>query len=140
MHLDKRSAIAFGKREEIFPKGYYLYVGSAFHQSGLLPRIRRHLGSVKKRHWHIDFLLDHVSVERVLYAAPEQSIEHIAAEKLNVFPALRVVVGRFGSSDCKCPSHLLYSKEKINIPKLKSYLKKQTGHSFYDLKDNYLWK
>nr|MDO8118403.1 DUF123 domain-containing protein [Candidatus Sigynarchaeota archaeon] len=43
-----------------FP-GQYAYVGSAL--GGLHPRLRRHLSSNKKMHWHVDFFLQHAAVD-----------------------------------------------------------------------------
>ena len=51
-----------------FSAGCYAYVGSAMN--GLYQRINRHLRKEKKRHWHIDYLLEEEPV--------------VAGERLNV--------------------------------------------------------
>ena len=87
-----------------FPKGYYTYTGSA--KRGLKARLHRHLHGAETKHWHIDYLRPYV---RVLgwqcYAQntlPECRLNGLLAEWG------KVIVARFGSSDCRCPSHLLH--------------------------------
>ena len=63
-----------------FPPGFYLYAGSA--RGGLGPRLRRHLLRKKPFRWHIDYLRQEARV--------------------------REVVKGFGSSDCRCSSHLVH--------------------------------
>ena len=41
--------------DKSFQKGLYVYVGSA--QNNLEKRVKRHLRKVKRRFWHIDYLL-----------------------------------------------------------------------------------
>jgi Uri superfamily endonuclease len=86
-----------------FEKGLYAYVGSA--QNNLQKRVRRHLGREKKKFWHIDFLLDnlHVKVLQVFYRNVERFEECIIAKELG---KEGVAVPDFGSSDCRCKSHL----------------------------------
>ena len=86
-----------------FSAGFYAYVGSALN--GLEGRIERHLRMDKKVHWHIDYLLEVASVEEVIYAETEERVECEMAENLVNFD----IVNRFGSSDCRCKSHLFFS-------------------------------
>jgi Uri superfamily endonuclease len=92
-----------------FAKGLYAYVGSA--QNGLKRRVERHFKKNKRKFWHIDYLLDDedVKIFEVFYKEAGKMEECKVAEKVShkSFP-----MGGFGSSDCKCPSHLF---------KLKSY-------------------
>jgi Uri superfamily endonuclease len=86
-----------------FERGSYAYVGSA--QKGLEKRIWRHLGRIKRKFWHIDYLLDDDNVEvlKVFYKHAGKSEECKIANKI----AERCVPTKgFGSSDCKCKSHL----------------------------------
>jgi Uri superfamily endonuclease len=87
-----------------FEKGWYAYVGSA--QKGLEKRILRHLGRIKQKFWHIDYLLDdddNVKVLKVFYKNVGKAEECKVANKI----AERGVSTRgFGSSDCQCKSHL----------------------------------
>jgi Uri superfamily endonuclease len=85
-----------------FEKGLYAYVGSA--QKGLEKRIRRHLRRAKRKFWHIDYLLDDdVEVLKVLYENAGKSEECKVANKIG---ERGVSTKGFGSSDCKCQSHL----------------------------------
>jgi Uri superfamily endonuclease len=90
-----------------FAKGLYAYVGSA--QNGLERRIERHFRKDKPKFWHIDYLLDDESAKvlEVFHKEAEKTEECKVAEKISKkgFP-----VDRFGSSDCRCPSHLFNLK------------------------------
>jgi Uri superfamily endonuclease len=90
-------------REMEFDEGLYVYVGSA--QTSLESRIARHLGKVKRRFWHIDYLLDSkgVSVVKVFQKKGPRSEECKLAEE---FGRIGQAIRGFGSSDCKCQSHL----------------------------------
>lgn len=96
---------ALGKIE--FSSGSYYYIGSALN--GLKNRIRRHLLKRKKRHWHIDYLLAHAEIEKI-YIAPGNSKKNECetAEQFSKREHFQPVP-RFGSSDCRCPSHLYYN-------------------------------
>ncbi|MCW4037384.1 MAG: DUF123 domain-containing protein, partial [Candidatus Bathyarchaeota archaeon] len=49
-----------------FPEGHYTYTGSALGERSttLRNRVRRHLTRGKRKHWHIDYLLE-ADVSRV---------------------------------------------------------------------------
>ena len=87
-----------------FPAGLYLYCGSALN--GLEARIRRHLRRDKKHHWHIDYLAAVAPVVEVWWVVDEERWECRWAEAITGQGGLVVAKG-FGSSDCRCPSHLL---------------------------------
>ncbi len=93
-----------GKTE--FVSGAYVYVGSAMNS--LPGRISRHLGRVKKKHWHIDYLLDSVDVQPlgVGWKPTSQRIECWVSRRIRS-KASTSVTG-FGCSDCDCVSHLHY--------------------------------
>ena len=48
-----------------FNRGYYAYVGSAMN--GIDARVGRHMRQDKKKHWHIDYLLERGTVIRAWY-------------------------------------------------------------------------
>lgn len=110
--LEKDKKIQIGKLGKIhFKCGFYIYVGSALN--GLEKRINRHLKKTKKKHWHIDYLLDFAEVIDVLYKESETKIECEISSILD--KQLDSVFG-FGCSDCRCNSHLFYgSYEKIRL-------------------------
>jgi Uri superfamily endonuclease len=88
-----------------FKKGFYAYVGSAMN--GLSGRIMRHLRKDKKLHWHIDYLLRKARI-RAVHIRPSGKKEECAlAQK---FASRFTGIVGFGCSDCKCASHLFYSK------------------------------
>ena len=48
---------------------------------------------------------------RVLWLAPDTHLECAWAQYLLARPDLRVIVPRFGASDCNCTTHLVYAGE-----------------------------
>jgi len=88
-----------------FPRGYYVYVGSALN--GLDARIARHARLTNKRKfWHIDYFRAHAQLIRVLRVESRERLECAVARELSNLPDGRVVVPRFGASDCRCATHL----------------------------------
>jgi Uri superfamily endonuclease len=85
-----------------FERGHYAYVGSA--QGGIRKRVARHLSTEKRRHWHIDWLLDVARVERVAICAADRQAECATARELG---RAGTTIRGFGSSDCRCPGHLI---------------------------------
>ncbi len=88
-----------------FPAGRYLYTGSA--QNNLEKRIQRHLSTRKRIHWHIDYLLvnRNAKVEKIFYREAEKDQECKTAAVLS---RTEGAVKGFGSSDCRCVSHLFH--------------------------------
>ena len=117
--LESEATIAIGKLGRFaFPSGYYMYMGSA--RGGLPQRVRRHLrgiGNTKRLRWHIDYLLQFARVVEVWYALEgewerwgerEESQECLWCHVSGGMPNGRILVSGFGSSDCRCPAHLIY--------------------------------
>ena len=91
-----------------FPKGFYVYVGSAMNS--LDSRIKRHYSGRKKRHWHIDYIIPYrMSINKSFPLRRRKSIESILAKRLASF-ADSFIAG-FGSSDSSDSSHLFYFRE-----------------------------
>jgi len=111
LKLSKDKEIKIGKLGTfVFSKGFYVYTGSA--QNGLEKRIKRHLSSHKKFHWHIDYLLSHakvIKVFRYVGSTDECRLNSVTGQSAGA----TMIVKRFGSSDCNCATHLYYFK---NIP------------------------
>jgi len=120
LRLERPAVIAVGALgSHEFLAGFYVYTGRA--SKGLSKRIARHRRPEKKLRWHIDYLLQQARINGVqLYhgkAAEECAINNETAQALHgVFP-----VKGFGSSDCRCASHLTLVPEK-NITKLKAMI------------------
>ncbi len=96
-----------------FNTGLYAYTGSAIGRSvNLRRRVSRHLTTVKKRHWHIDYLLgcDGVVVRAIVFAEGNLRMECAVAKSLEQSADAKVLVKGFGSSDCRsgCVAHLSY--------------------------------
>jgi Uri superfamily endonuclease len=86
--------------------GYYAYTGSAL--SGLEGRIGRHLRSGKAKRWHIDHLREVATVQAVwVLQGPERRECSLAAELLRM-PGAHPGPRGFGSSDCRCRTHLVH--------------------------------
>ena len=93
-----------------FGQGYYAYVGSAM--SGLKARLDRHLRENKKLRWHIDYLLQKATVTGIIICETERSVECDIAQALRL--QFDSVTG-FGSSDCRCSSHLFFHTNEDKI-------------------------
>lgn len=95
-------------REFSLKSGYYIYVGSAFGSGGIEKRVERHLKREKKKHWHIDHITSSESFKPVKVLKFEGlKIECQIASFLQ--ERGKPILG-FGSSDCKCLSHLFRVK------------------------------
>lgn len=106
LKLNDDQVISIGKLGEFsFPKGTYIYVGSA--KRNLTQRINRHKKVRKKLHWHFDYLRPYGTITRII--TYDQRFEECAlAENIRKKVAGSIPIKGFGSSDCKCGSHLIY--------------------------------
>jgi len=91
-----------------FSKGWYMYAGSA--RKNLSARIARHTRkNGKALHWHIDYLIPQAGRIKGFALASYRNLECALAsslEKIGGAPCRG-----FGSSDCRCISHLYYFKQ-----------------------------
>ncbi len=107
IELDADKKLKIGSRMKIdFKKGCYVYIGSAMNN--LESRVKRHLSSKKKLHWHVDYLLKHSQITEVIYNL-DKKVECDLSRKLMIN---NEYVQDFGCSDCECESHLYYFKNK----------------------------
>ena len=111
--VDKNTVIKIGALGFLrFPKGSYIYVGSALN--GLKARIRRHINTSynmsENIRWHIDYLLKEpeVSIQSIYVMSSDFKMECSVA---NAIQKRSEPVKRFGSSDCECKSHLFMVEE-----------------------------
>ena len=88
-----------------FQKGIYVYVGSA--KKNIKQRIERHKKTNKKFHWHFDYLRAHGTITRII-TYDDSFKECELAENIRKREKAVIPIKGFGSSDCKCRSHLLY--------------------------------
>ena len=111
IQLPEEQRITIGSLKAIyFPRGYYAYIGSAM--GGFKSRLNRHLKSNKKPHWHIDYLLEKTSISEIILSETKDRAECAIAQALNgQFDS----IPGFGSSDCKCRSHLFFAANKMKL-------------------------
>lgn len=106
--LEKECIIKIGCREVFFPEGYYCYIGSALNN--LEKRIERHKRKKKKKHWHIDYFLEKVKILDVKAVRTEEKRECWFSNEVRSLKS-RIIMKKFGSTDCNCGTHLHYFKE-----------------------------
>ena len=109
----KKFSLIIRKKEYFFPYGFYVYVGSA--QKNLRQRIERHIRREKKKHWHIDYLLEFTKIieVKVLTNQPKEKELFFAEDFLKISDF--IPVPKFGASDSKAESHLTGFKTKQKI-------------------------
>jgi len=119
--LGKEQKIKIGRLGRFnFKKGFYVYTGSAL--KNLEARVRRHRRKRKKLFWHIDYLLanKYAKIANVIGIQTRKRLECDVNKMVLSLPGAKVLVKGFGSSDCKCKSHLVYFGER-DIRKLAEY-------------------
>jgi Uri superfamily endonuclease len=109
LQMTRKTEVTIGRLGTfIFRSGYYLYVGSAGGPGGLEARLARHLRKEKPLRWHIDYLLREASLVEIWKAPSTEKLECRWTQALLRMPGARTLAYGFGSSDCNCPSHLIY--------------------------------
>lgn len=88
-----------------FSKGYYVYVGSA--KRNIQARVNRHIQMDKKKRWHIDYLRPYLQIVDI-QTYPGDEGECKLFQRLLQENAGSMPIKGFGSSDCRCFSHLFY--------------------------------
>jgi len=107
-----------------FAPGHYAYVGSALGPGGLAARLGRHFRPNKSLRWHVDYLR-RVSELRAAWVCYDDSRhEHGWAADLAGLSGARLPVPGFGSSDCSCPSHLIWFER---LPPLRQFSSARAG-------------
>jgi Uri superfamily endonuclease len=120
--LKENQRLSAGRLPEIhFKPGIYLYIGRS--RLSLQGRFRRHLRKEKKLFWHIDYFLQKAAVEEVWikrdFFDECRTVSKIRTFLKNSFFPQQ----KFGSSDCRCTSHLIYlSPRKEGLEALRKKL------------------
>ena len=100
-----------------YPQGYYVYVGSA--KKNLEQRIAQHRAVRKRKHWHLDYLREKSSFIGAVPIRTAEDLECRLAQRISMIADWKIE--RFGSSDCRCESHLFGFRENpLHLP---SFLK-----------------
>ncbi len=103
------------------PKGNYLYFGSALN--GLKGRLLRHINPDKKIHWHVDNLTAFAPVKEIWWQEGADRLECVWSEVAALHPGSFIPIQGFGSSDCRCPTHLFRFSALADVRSLKKELK-----------------
>jgi sugar fermentation stimulation protein A len=117
LELKVKQRLIVGKLGQFeFPEGSYSYVGSAQGSGGLSGRLRRHLkfNHDKKPHWHIDHLNRCAEIAQIWWLEGSPSQECVWAQKLSDLGLQ--CHPNFGSSDCRCISHLFWFPKHTESP------------------------
>lgn len=103
--VERKRKIRIGKLGPLeFARGFYFYVGRALN--GLEKRINRHLRKGKRKFWHIDYLLECSEILGIIYSLTSRGKSEC---KTALYLGKRFTsVKNFGSSDCRCSSHLFF--------------------------------
>ena len=88
-----------------FPRGHYIYFGSAL--GGLDARVARHFSNQKKLHGHADYLSAEAPWEHAWQLPDGKRWECVWAAAAIATDGVDVPAPGFGSSDCRCISHLV---------------------------------
>lgn len=105
LHLKNKSSVQIRHKRVLFPKGYYCYIGSALNN--LQKRIERHRSKNKKKHWHIDYFLEKAKIIDVKTITTNKRLECWLSDRIKKLKS-QAVTKKFGSTDCRCETHLHY--------------------------------
>lgn len=134
LYFEVNESIFIERPREANISGPLAYVGSALGKAGF-QRVVRHLAFNESKNitWHIDQILRKTK-PRCVYLMP--SSEKIECKLSETFSSkFSIPVKHFGSSDCKCDSHLfsvnMFHLEMMlteaNIPFIKFCVKERNG-------------
>ena len=117
IYISEDLKVRVGQLGEVsFKKGDYIYIGSAI--GCLEVRLRRHLKKDKKSFWHIDYLLENKKVKILQIWTIDKKMECQTAEVFCQDPTTEIIKKGFGSSDCKCLTHLFFIKDEKKTEKI----------------------
>jgi Uri superfamily endonuclease len=100
LKLEESVALRYGKKASHLEPGYYAYVGSAM--GGFFKRIPRYFLGSRKKHWHIDYLLDHAQIAGLIMFSGRRIEEGIS----NVLSYHFEGIEGFGASDLRVKTNL----------------------------------
>lgn len=109
--------------------GPYLYVGSAFGPGGLRARTGRHRTKNTVKRWHIDYLKPWVHLAEIWYTEDPVRREHQWAGWFASAESLHTPLPGFGSSDCRCPSHLFHAARAPDFDQFRTMQSKIDGEA-----------
>ena len=108
--------IQIGKLAQLnVQKGYYVYIGSAMGPGGVAARLNHHSKISKKPHWHLDYLRAETEFHQAYALCSPQRKECQWAALIAGSEEVSEPMKGFGSSDCKCNTHLFYFSSKLKV-------------------------
>jgi Uri superfamily endonuclease len=117
--------------------GFYIYVGSAFGPGGLKARIDHHRKRAGRPHWHIDYLGPFLKLIEIWYTYDPVHREHQWAKLISNIRGTSVPLVGFGSSDCRCKSHLFFRNAR---PSIRTFRQKIYASIENYAKEEVLWQ
>jgi Uri superfamily endonuclease len=120
IRCSRPSRITVGRHLTVLLKrDLYLYSGSALGRgsTSLQGRISRHLTRDKKHFWHIDRILssDSTRVVLVVFAKTTRKMECKLNVALLKYSGIGVPMKGVGSTDCRCESHFLITRDSLGV-------------------------
>ncbi|MGW8367211.1 MAG: GIY-YIG nuclease family protein [Gammaproteobacteria bacterium] len=112
--------------EVALAEGWAGYAGSAFGPGGLASRLRRHLGTPGRFHWHIDYLRRETPVAEFWFSNDRRRREHLWARVATELQGASIPARGFGSSDCRCEGHLVHLP---SAPRLTLFIRHLVCHA-----------
>ena len=123
LECDRQAELSIGKLGHMMTQpGFYLYVGSAFGPGGIQARINHHAQIALRPHWHIDYLRTKARFAGA-WCVYGFRYEHEWAQALDESDDTVISLIGFGSSDCKCITHLFYMKLRPDRAVMENLLK-----------------
>lgn len=129
IYVDNREHLLIGKLGWVnFPQGYYTYIGSA--KRSIRKRLLRHLRGQKNKFWHIDYLLSSLPRAKVINIwTNKEPCECTISQRILQSRIGMAIKEGFGSSDCRCLTHLF----KIKTANLSLFNQLMVKEDFYPL-------
>lgn len=114
LRMNETEDVEIGKKGKIrFPKGYYVYTGSA--AKNLDQRMARHRRLRKGMHWHIDWLRQKADWVGCIPVRTAEDLEHRLAAAVSRIADWQIP--GFGCTDCRCASHLFgFREDPMHMP------------------------
>ena len=109
LRLEREIFVEAGKLGRVgLDAGWYAYCGSAFGPGGVAARCRHHRKVSARPHWHVDYLRAVAQLEQIWFSHLPERLEHAWAGLLGASRGARAIHPGFGSSDCRCVTHLYH--------------------------------
>lgn len=109
LHIGSRDSVRAGALGRLsLEPGFLIYLGSARGSGGLRARLAHHCRVPHRPHWHIDYLRTGTSVLGAWLCVSPERLEHRWAAAVGQMRGAVSAAQGFGSSDCACPTHLLW--------------------------------